>query len=197
MQEAPRCLKKHFWCRNSIPDWKSQAAEWQNPPFTQHLLHLFSLPFNYLLSWPHICSLMLVQKVFSTCSLNHFLFQCVQLGGGFCLSFGHDFCLDPSPGSSSAQMTQVAILKCFDNFFLISNAAVPNPYCLELLFVRVWFWTPKVGVELNLALVAMTSPCLLGNLNWWGFFGFWALGQEKSSIEPARCDLRMLIVQYK
>lgn len=29
-------------------------------------------------------------------------------------------CLDPSPGSSSVQITHVAILKCFDNLFLVS-----------------------------------------------------------------------------
>lgn len=77
-------------------------------------------------------------------------------------------CLDPCPGSSSVQVTHVAILKHFDNLFLLRkfidfDAAVPNSYCLELLFVRVYFVPSWFVVKLNLALVALNSLCSLGN----------------------------------
>lgn len=118
---------------------------------------------------------MFMQKTFSTCSLNHFFYLNV-------CNWKEDFvfpldmtliCLDPSPGSSSVQITHVAILKYFDNLCLLGkliyfHAAVPNSYCLELLFVRVYFVPSWFGVK----------PCsccyefsMLGNFNWC-FFGF-------------------------
>lgn len=160
MQEAPRCQNKHFWWINFLPDWNSQAAEWQNPPFTQHLLHLISLLFNYLLSSPYVCSLMFMQK-----NVQHLLFKSLfylnvcNWKEGFVFPLDMTLiCLDPSPGNSSVQITHVAILKYFDNLCLLRkwiyfHAAVPNFYCLELLFVRVYFCSKLVWGQTLLLLL--------------------------------------------
>lgn len=43
-------------------------------------------------------------------------------------------CLDPSPGSSSVQITHVAILKCFDNLFLVSSEEMNLLQCCSSKF---------------------------------------------------------------
>lgn len=164
MQEAPRCLNKHFWCLNFIPDWNSQAAEWPNPPSTQHLLL-----FNYLLSY--ICSLVLMQKVLFK---SLFIEMCAI--GRRILSFLWTLiCLDPCPGSSSVQITHVAILKCSDNLFLVSSEEM-NLFqccCSKFLLFGAFICQSLLCSKL---VWGRTKPCsccyqcLLGNLNWCFFW---------------------------
>lgn len=113
----------------------------------------FSLPFNYLLSWPCICSL--VQKVFSTCSWNHFLLKCVQLEGGFYLSFGHDF------NSFWSFPLEVAQYKRHTWQYWIFGELVSwgNEFISMLLFQILVVWSFYLS-EFTLKLVwGWTKPC--------------------------------------